>query len=313
MIRLTDVSKEYRGPLFGALGRPVRALEEVSLEVPAGTALGIVGPNGAGKSTLIRLLMGYLRPTGGEVTIDGLAPRRYAERRGIGYVPERIDIPPRWTVRGALTAYALLGEVEPLAVRVDAALRDLGIEELADRRVGALSKGNLQRLALAQALFADRSLLVLDEPTDGLDPEWVARARELLAEWRRADPERVVLFASHNLHEVERVADRVVVLEGGRIRETIDLSGATAAGLPPYRIEIEGGGEDAARLVELFPGALPEEGASLAFRVGADDLPQLNRRLARFLEGGGVIRSVAPDRASLEERFRSSLRREGAR
>nr|MBA4159732.1 ABC transporter ATP-binding protein [Gemmatimonadota bacterium] len=153
MIRLDAVVKEYSGPLGGMLGGRVRALDGVTLQVAPGTALGIVGPNGAGKSTLIRLLLGYLRPTRGEVTVGGLAPRTYAERAGVGYVPERPEIPPRWTVSGAMRAFAALGEVEPAAERVAEEMRRLGLEGVRDRRVGTLSKGNLQRLALAQALL----------------------------------------------------------------------------------------------------------------------------------------------------------------
>jgi ABC-type multidrug transport system ATPase subunit len=218
MIRLEEVSKEY-----GLFGRRVPALDAVSLDVPRGASIGIVGPNGAGKSTLLRLLLGYLRPTSGALRIDGLAPREYVERFGIAYVPERPAVPPRWTVRHALHAFAALGDVEPWRDRVAGALADLGLEPVAERRIGALSKGNLQRLALAQALMGDRSILILDEPTDGVDPEWRARIRELLGRWRAADPDRLLLFASHDLDEVERVADRVVVLLDGRIREVLDL------------------------------------------------------------------------------------------
>lgn len=227
MIELEAVEKDYRGAL--GLGPRVRALDGVELRVEAGTALGIVGVNGAGKSTLLRVLLGYVRPTGGTARVGGLAPRSYVERHGVAYVPERVAIPPRWTVRGALHAFAMLGDVgEDAPERVDGALRRLGIAELAERRVGTLSKGNLQRLALAQLLLADRKLMVLDEPTDGLDPVWIAELRTLIAEWRAADPERVLVLASHNLPEVERLTDRVVVLHAGRVREQIDLAGEDA-------------------------------------------------------------------------------------
>jgi ABC-2 type transport system ATP-binding protein len=220
MIQLTGVVKEYGGPFR----RRVRALDGVTLRVEPGTALGVIGLNGAGKSTLLRLLLGYVRPTQGEATIGGVPPRSYAEREGIGYVPERVAIPARWTVRGALQAYAMLGAPGDDAwQRVDTALERLGLRELAGRRVGELSKGNLQRLALAQAFLAERRVLVLDEPTDGLDPEWIARLREILALWRAADPQRVVVCASHNLPEVERLSDRVVVLHEGTVREELDL------------------------------------------------------------------------------------------
>jgi ABC-type multidrug transport system ATPase subunit len=223
MIQLENVVKDYRG----LVGRPVRALDGVSLSVSPGTALGIIGLNGAGKSTLLRLLLGYVRPTSGTASIDGMSPRAYAERRGISYVPERVAIPPGRSVRGATEAYAMLGNAgEDAADRVESALSRLGLEPLADRKVGTLSKGNLQRLAIAQTLLADRKVMVLDEPTDGLDPVWIAELRKIVADWRAADPARVLIIASHNLPEVERMADRVVVLHEGRVREEMEISRA---------------------------------------------------------------------------------------
>lgn len=223
MIRITELVKEYRGS-GGAWAAPVRALAGVSLHVAPGEAVGIVGVNGAGKSTLLRVLLGFARPTAGEVEIAGMAPRQYAERRGVAYVPERVAIPRGWTVRGALRAYAALADLDADAdARVEAAMDRLGLTPLADRRVAALSKGNVQRLAIAQALLAERDLMVLDEPTDALDPVWIAELRAIIEEWRAADPARVVVFASHNLAEVARAADRVLVLHQGKVRE--EMSG----------------------------------------------------------------------------------------
>jgi ABC-type multidrug transport system ATPase subunit len=317
MIRFDHVTKEYVGLRARLGGDRVRALDDVSLEVSPGTALGVVGPNGAGKSTLIRLLLGYLHPTHGEVRIGEQAPRAYAERYGIGYVPERVEVPPRWTVRGALLTYAALGEVQDAHARVEEEIERFGLEPLAGRRVRALSKGNLQRLALAQALLGERAVLVLDEPTDGLDPEWRARVREILAEWRAADPARVLLFASHDLGEVERVADRVAVLQDGRLKEVIELRApAAATTLPPYRLELLGGDAAAARAISLFgedaATRLPAaDGAGEAdvvvLRVTAADLDALNHALGRLIAEGVVVRALVPEHATLEQRFRRTL------
>jgi ABC-2 type transport system ATP-binding protein len=217
MIELSEVAKAYRSRWAG--GTAVRALDGVSLRVEPGTALGVVGLNAAGKSTLMRVLLGYVRPSSGEARVGGTTPRRYAEHHGIAYVPERVSIPPRWTVRGALRTYAMLGELGADAwERVDAALERLGLTPLAGRRIGTLSKGNLQRVAIAQALLGERSLMVLDEPTDGLDPVWIAELREIIRGWRDADPRRIVVLASHNLAEVERLTDRAVLLHNGRVQ-----------------------------------------------------------------------------------------------
>jgi ABC-type multidrug transport system ATPase subunit len=239
MIHLESVTKNY--------GR-VRALDGVTLDVAPGSALGIVGLNGAGKSTLLRLLLGYVNASSGTVRIDGLPPREYAQRHGVAYVPERVAIPRGWTVRVALTAYAMLDGLGSEATeRVDTAIDRLGLSPLADRRVGALSKGNLQRLAIAQMLLSPRRLMVLDEPTDGLDPVWVAELRKIVAEWRAEDAERVLVIASHNLPEVERLADRVVVLHAGRIRAQIERGEMGApGGLEERFLRLVAGWEEAA-------------------------------------------------------------------
>lgn len=229
MIRLAELSHVYRSLLRR---RPsVRALDRLSLELDAGSAIGLIGMNGAGKTTLVRVLLGYLQPASGSATIDGHAPRAYVERHGIGYVPERVAIPGRWTVEGALQAYAMLGDVgEDGPERVEGALTRLGLEEIRSRRVASLSKGSLQRLAIAQAILCDRQILVLDEPTDGLDPVWMAELRTILEEWRAAAPGRILIVASHDLPMVERVASRAIVLHAGRVLADLELG---SAGRPP--------------------------------------------------------------------------------
>ena len=225
MISIAELSHTYRSPLPGR--RAVQSLQGISLEIASGSCVGVIGVNGAGKTTLLRILLGYLQPSAGRVSIAGRAPRAYAERHGIGYVPERVSVPRRWTVEGALQAYSLLGNVgDDGRERVEEALSRLGLETVRHRRVGSLSKGNLQRLAIAQALLCDRRLLVLDEPTDGLDPVWIARLRGLVDGWRAEDEARVVLLATHNLPLVERIATRVLMLHGGRLAADLDLTHA---------------------------------------------------------------------------------------
>ncbi len=246
MIQLNDVEKEYRGGLIPRAGRGVRALDGVTLSARRGEALGLIGLNGAGKSTLLRLLLGYVRPTGGTVTVADLAPRQFAERHGVAYVPEHVRVPGGWTVRGALTAYAMLGEVgEDAHERVDRAMERLGLTALAERHVRRLSKGNLQRLAIAQAILGDRQLMVLDEPTDGLDPVWIAELRRIVEEWRAVDAGRTLVIASHNLSEVERIADRVLVLHAGRVTGEVRPEGG-AGRLEARFLEMARGWEERA-------------------------------------------------------------------
>lgn len=307
MIHLDDVAKEYGGWRARLRGRVVPALAGVSLNVPPGTVLGIVGPNGAGKSTLIRILLGYLHPSRGTVTVNGVAPRAYAQRHGVAYVPETPAIPPGWTVEYAMRVYSSLAELDDPGPSVEAALERVGLNDVRQRRVGALSKGMRQRLAIAQALLGDRAVMVLDEPTNGLDPEWVAELRAIVTEWRGARGDRVALVASHDLSELERMADRVAVLENGALSEVIDLR-AGAHAFPAYRIELESTAHAADAVRACFPGAVPEHGAPLRFVVEPADAEDLSRRLAELLARGVVLRAAAPLRDTLEERYRGAVR-----
>jgi ABC-2 type transport system ATP-binding protein len=204
VIELRDVRKRYgaRGP---------EALRGVSLTVPAGETLAVIGPNGAGKSTLLALALGFLRPTGGTIRIDGLDPRAFVRRRGAGWLPERFQLPAAWKVRSSLEHFARLGGDRAGAARE--ALAHFGLEAQAGRQTSELSYGQSRRLALALAMLSPRALVVLDEPTDGLDAEGRERFRERVA-WLRANGATLVL-ASHDLAEMERIADRAAGLENG--------------------------------------------------------------------------------------------------
>jgi ABC-2 type transport system ATP-binding protein len=308
MIELEEVRKEYGGWTARARGRVVQALGGISLHVAPGTALGIVGPNGAGKSTLIRLLLGYLEPSQGTLRVAGLDPRAYVAAHGVAYVPETVAIPPSWTVEHALRFYAALGDIDDAADEIERVLGRVGLAETRDRRIAALSKGMLQRVALAQALLGSRTLMVLDEPTTGLDPEWIAELRAIVAEWREADAARVVLIASHDLDELERTADRVAVLESGRLREVIDLR-SPATAFPAYRLEVASTTHAGEAVRACFPDAVAEDGSPLAFRVHPADAEALNRALNELLRRGVEVRALAPERETLEARFRAGGRR----
>ena len=307
MIHLDNVAKEYGGWLTRRRNR-VRALDGVSLHVAPGTVMGIVGPNGAGKSTLIKLLLGYLRPTGGSVRIGGMEPRAWAQARGVAYVPELPTIPGSWTVGFAMRFFASLAELEDPGPKIEAALDRVGMKGVEERKIRALSKGMLQRVAIAQALMGEREVMVLDEPTSGLDPEWIAELRAIVAEWRAASPNRVALIASHDLHELERTADRVAVLTDGRVREVIDLRAAEAR-FPAYRLVVDSTPHAAEAVHACFPDAVAEEGSPLSFRVQPADVEDLDRRVAALLARGVALRALAPERETLEQRFRQVRKR----
>jgi ABC-type multidrug transport system ATPase subunit len=308
VIRFAAVTKVYRT----LLGRAVPAVADLSLDVAPGEVLGIAGPNGAGKSTLIALLLGFLRPTAGHVLVHGLPPRRYVERHGVGYMAELVHVPRRWRAGEALVRYAVLaglsrGEARRAASR---ASERFGLEEHRRKRITALSKGTLQRLALAQALFGEPRVLVLDEPTHGLDPVWTRRFRDVVDELRA--PDRTILVASHNLDELERLADRVAILDRGRLQRVVDVRGGAAGGVDlreggarRFRLSVAVG-ESAVRLA--FPDARPVAPGELEVR--AESLAALNAGLARAITGGALLTAVAPDRSPLEAHFHEAVGRE---
>jgi len=165
----------------------VRAVDGVSLEIAPGEVLGIAGPNGAGKSTILALLLGFLRPTEGSLAIAGLDPRAYVERFGVSYLPELMALPNTWTVQSALTRLAVLAGVpgNRVAIEVNRVIDALAIGEHRTKKLKALSKGNFQRVGLAQALLRDDDVVVFDEPTHGLDPVWTQRFRDIVQGLRR--------------------------------------------------------------------------------------------------------------------------------
>ncbi len=299
LVEFRGVGKRY-APF---LQRPVVALDDVWLEIRPGEVMGIAGPNGAGKSSLISILLGYVRPTSGVVAIDGQEPRRYIERNGIGYLSELIEIDPRWTVRDALARFATLGGVpdEQIALRSQQLMERLGLSDLADRKFKHVSKGNKQRLGLAQALLREERVLILDEPTHGLDPLWLMRFRGIVAELRR--PGRAILIASHNLEELERLCDRVAIFDRGRMQKVVEVSRAlpqTAESL--WRLTMARGAE---HLSEVFT-QVTELGRG-DWGVYAATLDDLNAGLATLIGRGALVAGVAPAQSALEMEFHDAV------
>ena len=299
VIAFRQVGKTYRS----LLGNSVKAVEEFSLEVAEGEILGIAGPNGAGKTTLIAMMLGYLRPTTGTVEINGLPARTYVERNGIGYLSELIAINPKWRADTALVRYATLAGIAPsqIPAQVDAVIEKLGLAEHRDKKVKALSKGNLQRLGLAQALLRDEQILVLDEPTHGLDPVWTQRFRGIVDELRR--PDRTILIASHNLDELQRLADRVAIIDHGRLQRVVSTGfDHTHRAATRYRLTLASGHE---RIRECFP--LAEEAGKGEYDVTVGSIKELNTALADLIRRGVLVASVVPERSVLEQQFREAV------
>jgi ABC-2 type transport system ATP-binding protein len=298
MIALRGVSKTYRS-LFG---REVQAVRDVTLEIVDGEVLGIAGPNGAGKSTIIALLLGFIRPTSGDLTIDGVAPRAFVEREGIAYLPELMALPMSWTVVSALRRMAVLAGIpgDRVHAEVERVIETLAIGEHRGKRLKALSKGNFQRVGLAQALLCDTRVVIFDEPTHGLDPVWTQRFRDIVESLKR--PGRTIVIASHNLDELERLADRVAIIDHGQIQRVVTVSDAGVSELMAYRVRAVSG---AAMIAEQFAGATVSS-------TGEIDLPAvsivtLNAGIAEALAAGALISAIIPRESALEQAFNSAV------
>jgi gliding motility-associated transport system ATP-binding protein len=207
------------------------AISDVTFDLRAGEVLGLLGPNGAGKTTTMRVMTGYLRPTAGRVVVAGVDMEAdpVAARQRIGYMPESAAVPAEMSVASFLSYCARLRRV-PRGERkaaVAKAVRQAGLGTVASERIGTLSKGFRQRVALAQALVHEPDVLILDEPTAGLDPRQVAETRDLIAKLGR---KRSVLLSSHLLPEVANLCRRVVVLDRGRVLTISDVAALTETG-----------------------------------------------------------------------------------
>ena len=246
MIRIEGLSKTY--------GRAREAaLDGVSFEVGRGEVVGLLGPNGAGKTTLMRILACFLAPTRGKAELDGhsIAGDTRAVRRSLGYLPEAVPLPPEMRVGEYLSFRAALKGVA--RARRRAAVDDaIGVAGLGDRRsqiVATLSRGYRQRVGLADALLARPPILILDEPTVGLDPNQIRDTRELV---RRLGREHAVLLSTHVLSEVEAIASRVVILHRGRLVAAETPRELRARVQARRRLVIEVRGEERARAERLY-------------------------------------------------------------
>ena len=216
MIEVEHVSKSY-GDL--------KALDNVSFQIASGEIVGLLGPNGAGKSTIIKILTGYLQPDEGKVNVAGLDVITQAQsvQERIGYLPETAPLYPELTVQGYLKMIAelrLIPEEQQLE-RISEAVYAVDIEKYLTRPIGHLSKGYRQRVGIAQAMLNRPDLLILDEPTIGLDPTQIVEIRKLI---RRLSSYSTVLFSTHILPEVELLCDRVIILMGGQVKSDSKLS-----------------------------------------------------------------------------------------
>lgn len=289
-IDLIGVRKTYRGG--------IEALRGVNIQVGRGEIFGLLGPNGAGKTTLVKIMMTVVRPTRAMGTILGRPLGNRGKLARIGYLPENHHFPPYLTGAQLLDYYAAMAKV-PKALRHKRArelLERVGMEAWASMRIEKYSKGMMQRLGLAQALMNDPELIVLDEPTDGVDPMGRRDIRELLLELKKAG--KTIFINSHLLSELEMVCDRVSILVGGLVARQGSLRELTEQSLE-YRIVAAGGLEKVADRVREMHGKIVDG----AIVVSGHDVAEVNGFIDLLRGAGILIESVQRRRFSLEDVF----------
>ena len=237
-VRIRDLKKVFPVPLRR---RQVTALRGLSLDIPAGHVYGLLGPNGSGKSTTLKILLGLVTPTSGTSEIFGVPSSEVKSRIDVGFLPENPYFYKFLTGAETISFYGKLCGLGGRALRdrVAELLELVGLEDAADRRVGSYSKGMLQRIGLAQAMVHDPRLLILDEPTAGVDPAGSRQIRDLVLQLKQRG--KTVLLTSHLLEQVQEVCDRVGILAKGQLVREGSLDILTGvSGQTEYLIENAG-------------------------------------------------------------------------
>lgn len=295
-IETQDLTKVY---ISRWSGRVVRAIDGVSLRVRPGVVFGLLGPNGAGKTTFVKALLSAVRPSGGSALIFGRDASQPEARRPIGYLPENHRFPTYFTGAGMLDFYAALSGVDGARRKklIPEKLELVGLSEWATVRIGKYSKGMLQRLGLAQALIHSPSILILDEPTDGVDPVGRRQIREILGQFEQHGV--TVFVNSHLLAEVETLCREVAILHKGKVALTGKMQDLTAG--KGYRLTTS-------RPPEALMQELRSHATSMAVRDGLVDFQFPSRETAN----GAVdllraqqceIEALVPTTSTLEEVF----------
>jgi ABC-2 type transport system ATP-binding protein len=291
---MQNITVETHG-LTKRFGSRVLAVDSVAMSVRRGEVYGFLGPNGAGKSTTLRMLVGLTRPTSGTATVAGHAPGAPAGLARIGSLIEAPGFFPYLSGRENLRVVADLAEIDHK--RVEEVLGIVELSSRAHRKFGTYSTGMKQRLGVAAALLKDPDLLILDEPTNGLDPQGMAEMRKLIKEIGQGD--RTVLLSSHLLGEVEQICDRVGVISNGRlvkqssVQELLGEEGVLVRAQPIDQAE--------AILTRMFgPQAVTRQDGALHLKTKPDRAVDVNREL---IVAGVTVSELRPFERSLEEVF----------
>ena len=303
MIEVQHVTKRYG---------PITAVDDVSFRVEPGQILGFLGPNGAGKTTTMRILTGFTPPTEGKAVVAGydILEQPIEAKRRTGYLPESPPLYPDMTVREYLTFVARINRIGggERKERVDAAMARTRIVDVGDRQCAKLSKGYRQRVGLAQALLHNPDVLILDEPTAGLDPRQIIETRELI---KGLAGDHTIILSTHILPEVAQTCERVVIINKGRMVAEDTPANLTSRlrGAETTHLEIDAPGTDPIPAIEAVAGVTrvepaPARNGVITMAVHAVEDADVRRELARaVVSNGWGLLEMRPNRVSLEDIF----------
>lgn len=296
MIEVRNLTKKYGNHT---------AVDDLSFDAQPGEIVGILGPNGAGKTTTMRMLTGFMPPTSGIAKVAGydVFNDSLAVRQRVGYLPERVPIYPDMTVRGYITFWAELRGLRKPKIRVDEVIERVQLTDRRNSLIRNLSKGMRQRLGLAQALVHNPEVIILDEPTIGIDPQQVIEVREAVRDLRS---DHTVLFSTHILSEAEQICDRVLILNHGRIvaeGAPASLREQLQAGAHLY-VAARGDQVSIGNAIASIAGvqAVQPQGEGFSVRVApnVDIRAEISERVAR---AGGSLLELRPVAMTLEDIF----------
>ena len=280
--------------------RKVRALDGIDLSVGAGEVFGLLGPNGAGKTTAVKILLGLTGATEGSARLFGIPVSDPESRRRVGYLPEGHRFPGYLTARQTLSIFGRMSGVDraTLKRRIPELLARVRLSDWLDVKVKKFSKGMTQRLGLASALVHDPAVLLLDEPTDGVDPVGRREIRDLLQE--EAARGRAILLNSHLLSEIELTCDRVAVLRRGKVAAQGRIADLTAQG---SRYKMMASPVDEALLSAFRDTGAAVERVNGHLVLTTRDLAHVNALVDTLRARGGILSELAPVRSTLEDVF----------
>jgi ABC-2 type transport system ATP-binding protein len=302
-IEVRGLRKDYRA---GLGGREVKALSGIDFAVEPGELFGLLGPNGAGKTTTVKILLGLTHATSGSAALLGRPVSEPESRRRVGYLPEGHRFPGYLTARQTLSIFGRMSGVRSrdLAARIPELLSRMKLSDWIDVKVKKFSKGMTQRLGLAAALVHEPEVLLLDEPTDGVDPVGRREIRDLLK--AEAAKGRAILLNSHLLSEIELTCDRVAVLRNGALAamgtvEELTKREEKKDSLKVYRL-VASGIDDAVLAAFRETGAGAER-VNGHFRVAARDPQHLNALIDEARQRGALLTELTPEKNTLEDVF----------